>query len=91
MSDNKIEDDYDSCCWILYRGSSAVISAVLIGLKPIYLNCSEELTIDPIFEIKNWKSDVTSTKDLADRLNGIGTNYTNYHQAKQYCFDMFIN
>jgi hypothetical protein len=89
LSENELEDDFEACEWVLYRGSSAVIQSVVAGLKPIYLHSSDEMKIDPIFEIKNWKSEVETVKDVQELFNSGAGNYVDYSQAKKYCLDMY--
>jgi len=45
-----IEGDIARSRWALYRGSTAIIQAVVAGLRPIYLAIPNELTIDPLYE-----------------------------------------
>ena len=42
LSDQKLDDDLLRSQWLLYRGSSVVIQAVVAGLKPIYLHRADE-------------------------------------------------
>jgi hypothetical protein len=49
----------------LYRGSSAVMYAVLAGVKPFYLARSGELPFDPLSGLTVWRETVTSPRDLA--------------------------
>jgi hypothetical protein len=89
LSEKNLNDDIKICQWVLYRGSSAVIQAVLAGLKPIYLHSSGEMKIDPIFEIKNWKSEVETVMNAQKIFNISAGNYEDYSQAKKYCLDMY--
>jgi hypothetical protein len=63
-SKNTLEEDIGDCSHVLYRGSSAVINALENGLRPIYLSLENELSIDPIFELKYWKLIITSPNQL---------------------------
>jgi len=89
LSNKSLQEDFEACEWVLYRGSSAVIQSVVAGLKPIYLHSSDEMKIDPIFEIKNWKSEVETVKDVQELFNSGAGNYVDYSQAKKYCLDMY--
>ncbi len=89
LSNKSLQEDFEACEWVLYRGSSAVIQSVVAGLKPIYLHSSDEMKIDPIFEIKNWKSEVETVKNAQELFNSGAGNYENYSQAKKYCLDMY--
>ena len=56
LSDKELVQDLDRCHWVLYRGSSAVIQAVVAGLRPIYFHVSDQMKIDPLYELDEWKN-----------------------------------
>ncbi|AKR43481.1 hypothetical protein [Methylophilus sp. TWE2] len=49
LSSSSLEEDAKQAKWVLYRGSSAVISSVMAGSGPIYVSLSGEMTLDPLF------------------------------------------
>ena len=67
-SSETIEADLSRSKWVLYRGSGASIQATVRGLKPIYLSISEELCIDPIYELSYWKEIVSSSKEFVNLI-----------------------
>ncbi len=67
-SSETIEADLSRSKWVLYRGSGASIQATVRGLKPIYLSISEELSIDPIYELDYWKEIVSSSKEFVNLI-----------------------
>lgn len=64
----KIEEDFARSSAILYRGSSAVLYAILNGLKPFYLHRRGMEVIDPIFELSEWRQNVESEDALEQGL-----------------------
>lgn len=64
----KIEDDFASCSALLYRASSASLYGVLNGLKPFYWKQGGEENIDPLFELKAFREEVSSVQELEDQL-----------------------
>ena len=50
--------------WALYRGATLIIQAAANGLRPIYLSLQNELTLDPLYELKNGKAIVTDVQDF---------------------------
>ena len=50
LSEQTLDFDVQRCDSVLYRGSTAVINAINGGLKPIYYNLDNELSIDPIYQ-----------------------------------------
>lgn len=63
-----IEEDFKRASFILYRGSSAVLYAVLSGLKPYYLEGPDVPFVDPLFELQDFRERVASAKDLVGHL-----------------------
>ncbi len=69
LSSRTLEEDFGRCKWVLYRGSSAVIQALMAGLKPIYLHRKGEIKIDPLYEINDWREEVETKSELAAIMN----------------------
>lgn len=63
-----IEDDFERASTILYRGSSAVVYGILSGLRPFYLEVPNELTLDPIHALREWRERVSGATDLIEAL-----------------------
>lgn len=53
---------------VLYRGSSAVLHALLHGLKPVYVHRDDTPDIDPLFEIEQWREWSASPDEAAQLL-----------------------
>ena len=64
ISNLKFFEDLSRSDIALYRGSTSIISAVQYGVFPVYYNNKENLDIDPIYEMKNWKLVVNDLKDF---------------------------
>ena len=60
LSQATLEEDIAHSRWTLYRGTTAAIQAAVAGLRPIYLMLSDELTVDPLYELKDWRTTVES-------------------------------
>lgn len=75
--------------WVLYRASSVVIQAIVAGLKPIYLHRANEIKIDSIHEIRNWKSEVVSVEEFKSTLTKILGNFSDYEEAQKYCMSVY--
>ncbi|MBI3321183.1 MAG: hypothetical protein HYZ91_02820 [Candidatus Omnitrophica bacterium] len=67
-----IERDFEQASVILYRGSSAVLYAVLHGLKPIYLDAARHHEVDPLFELRDWPERASSVHELNEILQRYG-------------------
>lgn len=64
LSNMTLEHDFSRCRWVLYRGSTAAVQATLCGVRPIYLELSGELTVDPLYELKDWRLVIRSPEEL---------------------------
>lgn len=89
LSNQVLKNDLLRAEWVLFRASSVVIQAVVSGLKPIYLHRINEIKIDPIHEIKNWKSEIQTVNDFKLTVTKELGNYTDYDHAKKYCMDLY--
>ena len=72
--------------YCLYRGSSAVIEAVLAGVKPFYLARPQELSIDPIYQLDRWRESVTRPAEFSARAAASGNADTDAaRHAREFC------
>jgi len=85
LSSQRLEADFERCQWALYRGSSAIIQAVMAGLKPVYLHQQREMKFDPLYELKSWKDEVESPHDF-NRVMSTEIEFKDHCQAAlEYC------
>ena len=63
-----IEEDFQRSSIVLYRGSSAVLYAILYGLKPIYWHDRVYSDVDPLFEMTLWRERASSPQVAAEFL-----------------------
>jgi len=63
-----IEADFARSSAVLYRGSSAVLYAVLNGLKPIYLHDVNRRDVDSLSELQGWRECVSSIEEMEQVL-----------------------
>lgn len=94
LSEHPIGDDFAQASVVLYRGSSAVLSAVLHGLKPLYLRQPAAADMDPLFELTSWRETTSSADDFSRRLaeyaaTDVGALVPSWRQAVDYAEDYF--
>ena len=90
-----IEEDFERTGYVLYRGSSTVMYAILAGLKPYYYERPDEMNFDPIFELDVWRERVRSAEELVrnfetDRQAPGDFRYRQWQKASNYC-DKYIS
>lgn len=69
LSQATLEDDIARCRCALYRGTTAIVQAVVAGLRPIYLKLPGEMTIDPLYELKDWRLVIRTPEEFIQAIN----------------------
>ena len=81
ISNLSFEEDLLRSHFAIYRGSTTIIKAVEYGLIPLYYKRPDEISIDPLFEIKSQKINISYPEDL-QILDKISDNEHIYNQSK---------
>jgi len=94
LSQTTLEADISRCSWALYRGTTAVVQAVVAGLRPLYLQLPEELTVDPLFELDVWRKTLKSVEEFRNIIRSEGTmrsqdEESSHREAVRYCREFF--
>lgn len=99
VSKGTFKEALDQSRWVLYRGTSAVIQAVLAGLRPIYVESEHELPIDPLSELESWRWKVTLVNDFTRLIREEQQLHENSSEkllgksclrsAQEYCASLF--
>ncbi|MBH09692.1 MAG: hypothetical protein CMG74_04915 [Candidatus Marinimicrobia bacterium] len=94
LSNNDINNDLNKCFFAIYRSSGSIIEAGINGLYPVYLKKSNELSIDPLYELKNKKLDVYNEIQFQKIYNKIRSS-RNYYSKKlkkisNYCKNYYM-
>lgn len=90
VSTGTLEEDLARSRGVLYRGSSAVLTAVLAGLKPYYLERPGEVAFDPLERLDGWRERVEDVPSFAERLAADGRSpeperRAAWEHARSYC------
>lgn len=94
-STKSLEQDCKAARWAIYRGSSAILSAVLSGVQPIYYTMENpELSIDPMKTLESWRVNVENEVGVVDHINKDldiepEQRAEQFEQAKHYCLQYF--
>jgi hypothetical protein len=90
VSLHSIEHDVRRSRWTLYRGSSAVLAAVLGGVRPLYLDAAGELPIDPLYRLAAWRRAVAQPQDVVAVIREDQARTAPDPEARvafEFCFD----
>ena len=95
LSDRTLEADIGRCRLALYRGTTAVVQAVMGGLTPIYLQIRDEMTIDPLYEIEKGKFIVQTPAEFVAVVENLSSKSDNTkHQERaelvDYCGKFYV-
>ena len=66
LSTATLESDLSRCSWLIYRSSSVAVAGLYRGLRPLYLDDINGLSVDPLFALKKWKKEVQSAAQLIE-------------------------
>jgi hypothetical protein len=85
-----IDDDFARSGYLLYRGSSTVIYAILAGLKRFYVTKAADIDIDPLYALSDWREYVSSVDDLigkykAHQMQGSEQSLAEWKRARAFC------
>ncbi len=85
-----LEDDLERSGYVMYRGSSSVLYAVIAGLKPFYIEKFGEMSIDPLYELKTWRETIHSIDDwesifLKSQIDKDKNGDQGWESARAYC------
>lgn len=94
LSIRSLEEDILTSAWVLYRGSTAIFKAISQGLRPIYLKKKDEISIDPLYKMNEWRCCISDSSDFLDYLNmDIESDFQNQrdniYMAKRFCENHF--
>ena len=69
LSELSLSEDLARSRWAAYRGTSVAIYSVLAGLRPLYVSQQDEMSIDPLYELKDWRCVIQHPANLVDQVN----------------------
>lgn len=96
LSEATLEADTARSQWALYRGTTAIVQAVVAGLRPIYLQLPGEMTIDPLYELGTWRAKISCISEF-QRAVYLDSNSLDYpsessvEEARKYCEFLFTS
>ena len=90
LSEESFEADLERAHFALYRGSTTIIKAVQYGLIPIYFERKNEISIDPLFEMRAKKVNIDESGELEKLLQlNLDTLKENQKELIQYVDQFF--
>lgn len=94
LSTSTLEEDTKRSRWVLYRGTTAVVQAVISGLRPLYLQLPGEMPIDPLYELGSWRvklSDISGFQRAVypDVKSPDYPSASAMEEARRYCESLF--
>lgn len=94
LSRQDLAHDIERCRWALYRGTTAIVQASGAGLRPVYVQLPGEMSVDPLYEMDNWRIVVSTADDLrrvikADVVNPLSEGESAIASVERLLFGMF--
>lgn len=90
VSQNTLIQDVESSTWGLYRGTTAIIEAAILGLEIIYLEKKGELIIDPLYELEGIREKVNSFHEFKNIIVSGEWKNNNKKLITDYCSELFV-
>lgn len=95
FSTNSYENDLAISNFALYRGTTAIVKAILFDLVPIYLKLHDEMSIDPLYRIEVGKYIVSRPDEfeyIIDNVNNSSNiQIENLGLLKKYCNSFYTD
>jgi hypothetical protein len=88
VSTLSFEEDLARSQWTLYRGTTAVVRAVGAQVRPVYLALPDEMSIDPLHALHDWKLIVRTPADVRAVLSA-PDDHAAMQRAQSYCDALF--
>lgn len=89
LSNNDINEDLINSDFALYRGSTSVVQGVVNGVRPIYLEVENEISIDPLHEVCSYRDSVSNVfefkKIIQDRSGNVQIKQENFLFLQNFC------
>lgn len=84
FSEDTLINDIKKSSYVFYRGSTAVFSALIAGLTPLYYN-HDEVNLNPLYEMEEYIQTITNVEDFNSiKENNLETNKKIISYCKQY-------
>jgi len=88
ISTSSLASDINASNYVLYRGSSVVIQAVLSGSNPIYFMQNNELSMDPLFSYQENKRIASDALEFEGQIQD-GKSVS--EELKAHCKNIYSN
>ena len=87
FSDRSLSEDLEEASWVLYRGSTTVISVVANGVLPIRFSGKEQMDYDPLHEISYR---IPKAGHVSDFGKIIASSFENDPEIMDYCREFYL-
>ncbi|MCB1466838.1 MAG: hypothetical protein KDK08_06785 [Rhizobiaceae bacterium] len=91
-----LNEELRSASWMLYRGTTSAIQAIMYGVRPLYLELpGEAFDIDPLAQLGTWRKRVSQVEDLTAVLSLAPetpdkTSPAELVEAREFCMRYFM-
>jgi len=69
VSIRSLEEDIKRSRYALYRGSTSIVRAISSNIYPVYLERPDEMSIDPLYQLGEWRKIIKSAEELNSIIN----------------------
>lgn len=85
-----LEEDAERASWALYRGSTAIVSAALLGAAPVYMQTPNEMTLDPLHQLGASRAIIESVDDFVGLVEQAEyPSQSQVDEVAKHCMEVF--
>ncbi len=89
ISDKSIQEDAREVRWALYRGSTAIIQVCIECVFPIYVACTDEITISVLEPVQKHVKKASKIMDFTDIVNQGDCGLLDLSLVQDYCMKAY--
>lgn len=83
FSKSKFNADIKRSKFAIYRSSGAIIQAAARDIVPLYIKKKNELTVDPLYQLKNQKPEINNEDDFLKFYFNLKNNSSYFDKSKR--------
>ena len=83
LSKSTFDEDIKRSKFAIYRSSGAIIQATAHGIVPLYIKKQYELTVDPLYQLKNQKPEINNEDDFVKFYFNLKNNISFFDVTKR--------
>lgn len=89
ISKRPLIEDLQASNIALYRGSTAIVQAVALGVRPIYLSIEDEISINTLHDVYELHDSVSKVEDFIGLIHRFSCEDVNFQKLQDHCRNIY--